>query len=69
MEKKAPYISKTCSWNRKEETCIQAPCDGCPWSYAEIERRKKLPLVKFPNGLMGKYVGKNYAPIGESQEK
>ena len=69
MEKMERHVSTVCSLNRQEEKCPLKPCEGCAWSFAEIERRRKLPLVKLPNGLMGKYVGKTYEPIGESQEK
>ena len=32
-------------------------CDGCGWSEAEIERRKKLPLFRDKRGLWHKRVG------------
>ena len=53
-----PYVSKICSQNRREDMCVHGPCSECGWSYEEIERRKKLPLVPLRNGLMGKKVGR-----------
>lgn len=57
---KPRYKSETCSWDRHDDECLIGPCEGCPWSYAEIERRRKLPLVQLPNGLMGKMVGQKH---------
>ena len=57
------YKSKVCSLDRKEDACTHGPCERCCWSYEEIERLRKLPLVKLDNGLYGKRVGRNYAPI------
>ncbi len=63
-----PYVSKVCSLNIKESKCTRGPCDRCCWSYQEIERRRKLPLVKLDNGLYGKRVGRNYAPLNDKAE-
>ena len=50
--------SKICSLKIEEAKCPLKPCRGCGFSFPEIERRRKLPLVKLDNGLYGKRVGK-----------
>lgn len=52
------YESTVCSLNINDGMCARGPCRDCGWSYEEIARRKRLPLVPLRNGLMGKKVGK-----------
>ena len=55
-----------CSINKNILTCPLCPCSECGWSYKEIERRRKLPLIEFPNGLYGKDVTKPRRNIEEN---
>lgn len=46
----------------KDAQCNGQGCRDCGFSVGEIERRKKLPLVKLDTGLYGKRVGKRRRP-------
>lgn len=57
MEKEHAHNS-VCSCDKDESNCVHSPCEWCGWSYGEIQRRRELPLVRLPNGLLGKQVGR-----------
>jgi len=46
-----------------------ADCRKCGFQAREAERRKKLPLVRLENGLIGLYVGKQkkYPRVSEDE--
>ena len=44
---------------QKYAACSGSNCAKCGFNKEEYERRKKLPLVKFDNGLYGKRVGRS----------
>lgn len=52
-----PVKAKICSLKIEEAECTLKPCRTCGFSFPEMERRRKLPLVKLDNGLYGKRVG------------
>lgn len=46
-----------------------AECRRCGFDAGEFKRRKSLPLVELPNGLMGKRVGSRENPDNGTLEK
>lgn len=50
-------IRENCTMNNAQ--CNGRDCKDCGFSAGEMERRKKLPLVKLDNGLYGKRVGRH----------